>query len=260
MFLFIIYVGERLVPGWTPIIDKPLVDFSFSDWLWAFWDTAKIGNQGGLHSPMVLQFWFIRDLMVISLLSPIIYLALKPLTALREEIPAILLIALLIVSRWVNDVPGLSFQGLLFFSFGGYFSIRKKSFTDVMLPLKWVGLFFALFAWQFECMNLMYAGLIVFVSSVSTRVLKKWDTDNKSRPLFPAFLTRASFFIFACHTLFTGVFLYLFKTDIINPRNALEGLGIYLLCPLILLIIGALFHRLLQKISPKLTALLTGGR
>lgn len=117
MFLFIIYVGERLVPGWTPIIDKPLVDFSFSDWLWAFWDTAKIGNQGGLHSPMVLQFWFIRDLMVISLLSPIIYLALKPLTALREEIPAILLIALLIVSRWVNDVPGLSLPRTSFLLF-----------------------------------------------------------------------------------------------------------------------------------------------
>ena len=100
-----------------------------------FWDISKIGPQGGIAAPLVIPFWYIRDLMVICLFTPIIYKVLHWLANERKEISILLFFALLYASRWAENLPGLSVQGLLFFSFGAFFSIKQIKFIDVMRPL-----------------------------------------------------------------------------------------------------------------------------
>lgn len=106
----------------------------------------------------------------------------------------------------------------------------------------------------------MYAGLIVFVVSVVTRLIEHQQTTGNPRPLIPPFLANASFFIFAYHSLLVGGFRYLFETGAVNPQNGIEALGIYLLCPVILIVVGAITHSLIKKVAPGLARLLTGGR
>ena len=172
-YLFLLSVAEGILPNWTAIVHKPIESFSFTDWLLCFWDISKIGPQGGIAAPLVIPFWYIRDLMIICLFTPIIYKVLHWLANKRKEISILLFFALLYASRWAENLPGLSVQGLLFFSFGAFFSIKQIKFIDVMRPLKWGGLFFAIFAWQINCANLMYAGLIVFTVSTTTRILER---------------------------------------------------------------------------------------
>lgn len=260
IYLVALLAGERTMPGWTANIGKTMTDFTVADWLYAFWDITLIGGQGAMTAPVAIHFWFIRDLMLIALLSPVIYQLLRFLSSQRKEVPIILFMALLYATKWVEGLPGLSSQGILFFSFGAYFSISGLKFTDAMRPMRWGGLFFALFFWQFNSPNLMYAGLIVFVVSVVTRLIEHQQTTGNPRPLIPPFLANASFFIFAYHSLLVGGFRYLFETGAVNPQNGIEALGIYLLCPVILIVVGAITHSLIKKVAPGLARLLTGGR
>ena len=259
-FLFFLSVAESLLSNWTAIVHKPIENFSFSDWLLCFWDISKIGSQGGIAAPLVIPFWFLRDLMVLCLFTPIIYRVLRWLASMRKEVPILLFVALLYASRWVENVPGLSFQGLLFFSFGAFFSIKQVKFVDVMRPLKWGGLFFAIFSWQIDNANLMYAGLIVFTVSIATRFLERRKQQNKLGFPLPTFLTDAVFFVFAYHTIVQGGILFLLKRGIIVPHNALEAFTIYLLSPLVMLAIGVALYQLLNKIAPRILSIYCGGR
>lgn len=129
-----------------------------------------------------------------------------------------------------------------------------------MRPLKWGGLFFAVFAWQVESANLMYAGLIVFTISMVTQFLEHRKRQNKIGFLLPTFLTDASFFVFAYHTMALGGIIFLMKRGIIVPHNIFEGFAIYLLSPLSMLVIGVALHWLLNRIAPRIVALYCGGR
>ena len=219
-FLFLLSVAESLLPNWTAIVHKPIENFSFSDWLLCFWDISKIGSQGGIAAPLVIPFWFLRDLMVLCLFTPIIYRVLR----------------------------------------GAFFSIKQVKFVDVMRPLKWGGLFFAIFSWQIDSANLMYAGLIVFTVSTATRYLERRKQQNKLGFLLPTFLTDAVFFVFAYHTIVQGGILFLLKRGIIVPHNALEAFTIYLLSPLVMLAIGVALYQLLSKIAPRILSIYCGGR
>ncbi len=259
-FLFLLSIGEELFPNRTAIVDKPIVNFAFSDWLLCFWDISRIGSQGGIAAPLVVPFWFLRDLMVLCIFTPIIYRVLRWFAGMRKEVPILLFVALLYASRWIDDMPGLSFQGLLFFSFGAFFSIKRVKFVDVMRPLKWGGLLFAVFSWQIDSANLMYAGLIVFTVSMVTRFLERRKQQGKVRLPLPTTLTDAAFFVFAYHTIVQGGILFLLKCGVIIPHNALEAFTIYLFSPLVMLTIGVALHRLLSKIAPRILSVYCGGR
>lgn len=260
IYLFGLSLVEAMKPGWTAIIDKPIQDFNLTDWLLAFWDISLIGHQGGKATPVAIQFWFIRDLMVITLCSPVIYLLLSRLSKFRKEIPILFFMALLYASKWVDNVPGISFQGFLFFSFGAYFGVSKQCVATTMRPLPWVGMFFAIFAHQVGSLNLMYAGLIIFIIGMTTRFVDYRLQQNKTTDVIPHFLSDASFFIFAYHTLFLGALLWLFKTNLLVPHTATEAIAIYLFSPILMLFLGAGIHALLHRLCPRFLSILTGGR
>lgn len=76
--------------------------------------------------PLLIPMWFIRDLMVTVLLSPVIWWLLR-------RIPFLTLILLAIC--WImgidTHIPGLSFIALLFFAVGGIFFEREYFYESV---------------------------------------------------------------------------------------------------------------------------------
>jgi putative membrane protein len=198
--------------------------------------------------------------MVICLFTPIIYKVLHWLANERKEISILLFFALLYASRWAENLPGLSVQGLLFFSFGAFFSIKQIKFIDVMRPLKWGGLFFAIFAWQINCANLMYAGLIVFTVSTTTRILERRKQQNKLAFPLPLVLINSTFFVFAFHSIVLGGILTILKRGIVVPHNELEAFLIYILSPVIMLTVSVGVYWLFYKIAPRIVSIYCGGR
>lgn len=89
--------------------------------------------RGGIGSgfPIAFQFWFIRDLMVMIILTPIIYFICK-----RAKIYGVLLLCILWFFRWWVNIPGLSILALFFFTAGAYFSINKRNLIVDMDKIK----------------------------------------------------------------------------------------------------------------------------
>ena len=113
-------------------------------WLRMFWDSNRIVEQWNpptvnllgvtMHNgvPATGPLWFIRDLIVINLFSPLVYVFVKHAKGIGLGILAILFI----LNIWF-PMEGFSIIGFLFFSAGAYFAIFSKGLVDSFRKVKW---------------------------------------------------------------------------------------------------------------------------
>ncbi|WP_223584209.1 acyltransferase family protein [Sphingobacterium sp. GVS05A] len=239
--------------------NKLITDYSLLDWLWSFWDTSHVNPLTKKTLPINSPFWFIRDLMVVVLFSPLIYILIKKLRAY-----AVIMLGLLWIFNPFFYLPGLSIVSFFFFTAGAYFSIHKMNFVEVLKPMLFalaplyilivaMALYFIGTGWW---SYLYCAGVIVgllFAITVSTYFIErgKWHLNP--------FLTNGSFFIYAYHRLpLVFVIKILFKW--LHPRSDGVLLLLYLACPAIVILLGLLIYSLLRQWLPRFTAVISGGR
>lgn len=100
---------------------KNITDYTLIDYIRVFWDRGSYDN--GNFVPILCPFWYIRNLLIMSILSPLIYYIIK---YVRE-------IFLLAVAIWWLSTPHNAFisQTILFFCLGAYFSILKMNPLEV---------------------------------------------------------------------------------------------------------------------------------
>ena len=98
-------------------------------WLHNFWDVHTTGHNTNILGitkpvsyPVCIPLWFIRDLMVIVLMSPLVYWAIRHLRLGWTALMA----ALSLTGIWIPLV-GFSASSCLWFSIGAWFSIRGRS-------------------------------------------------------------------------------------------------------------------------------------
>ena len=260
LFLLIIAIGSSLRPGWTAIIDKPLSNFTIKDYLLIFWDTSLIGQKGGLATPIDIPLWFVRNLMVLSLVSPFIYTTIHFLSRWHKSLALFMLIIFLYAIHYLPDQWEGWGQSLLFFSLGATFTILKWDVTKLFKPYGIYGIIGAcLFYWA-QLANLMYAALIVTIISLTTYIIERRQQQGLTSKLIPNILTDSSFFIFAAHTLPQGIILWSLKLEWLPITGATSVLIVYFLSPVILTTVCLLSFILLRRISPISLYFLTGGR
>ena len=260
LFLLIIAIGSSLRPGWTVIIDKPLSNFTIKDYLLIFWDTSLIGQKGGLATPIDIPLWFIRNLMVLSLVSPFIYRTIHLLSRWHKRLALYMLLIFLYAVHYLPDQWEGWGQSLLFFSLGATFTILKWDVTKLFKPYGIYGIIGAcLFYWA-QLANLMYAALIVTIISLTTYIIERRQQQGLTSKLIPNILTDSSFFIYAAHTLPQGIILWSLKLEWLPITGATSALIVYFLSPVILTTVCLLSFILLRRISPISLYFLTGGR
>ena len=106
-----------------------------------FWDAIKTNviNSGPLHlcyeafTPINGPLWFIRDLMVASLLSPLVYFVIK-----YTKGYIILFFTLVFCANLCYPILGIGTGSIYFFSLGASFSILGLSFTSILNKVKTV--------------------------------------------------------------------------------------------------------------------------
>ncbi|ULT28913.1 hypothetical protein KUH03_17295 [Sphingobacterium sp. E70] len=91
--------------------NKLITDYSLLDWLWSFWDTSQVNPHMKKTLPINSPFWFIRDLMVVIVFSPIVYILIKKLKAY-----AVIILGLLWFFNPFFYLPGLSIVSFFFFT------------------------------------------------------------------------------------------------------------------------------------------------
>lgn len=244
-------LGQTLIPFSFSGNNRFIVDYTWRDWLDAFWAKDTM--------PIAYQLWFIRDLMVVMVLSPIVYVLVR---YLRQY--AVILLGMLWIMDWWFQLPGLSLTAFFFFSAGAFFSVHQRNFVVNMRTLLWpsavlyfivavCNLFFINESWcsYIHCIGII-VGCIFLISCIAMCLDREyWHVS--------AFLAGSSFFVYAYH----GMPLALLVNVIIRffpPETEWAIISLYLGSALLIICVGVVLYGLLRKCVPSFLSLITGGR
>ena len=221
----------------------------------------------GNYNTIAVQFWFIRDLMIVCIISPILYFLLKK---------GKLLTILAFFALWMSPVKWspVPMVAIFFFSLGAYFSINGKNIIQEIARLPKIPLYAVAFILMVvdliineppattvhSAANNTYIHNIFILFGIAAVLniiaecfrVGKLKSANKQ-------LANASFFLFAVHLLPLGVIFNKLPAMFL-PHNDFTFLLIYLLSVPLVAVISVWLYKLLKKYFPKFTAIITGGR
>lgn len=247
--LYINYFAER---GDAPDL---VALFNSYGGLRIFWD-----GRDGLY-PHDFPLWFIRDLIVFMILSPVFYFYVR-----KTRIVGIILLYIAYVLLIGIRIPGFSLEGAFYFAVGAYLSIHKIDFTAlcrkhlvmagcVAIPLVLVMVFsFGNYDDAWEHTRRLFT-LFGSAATIGLVVMLFQKEKIQVRPL----LSQSSFFVYAAHG--TIVLPYVGKAlERLLPGNQFWLIIQYFSTTLLTVAILVLCYYLFSKWTPKTTSVLTGGR
>lgn len=214
--------------------------------------------------PINVPLWYVRDLMVLIILTPVIYNAIK------------------YTGKWIIITLGLFYyfiealfmpeggwivmmiRSSFFFSWGAYFSIGKINFIDCMRDFKYAPLLYIPLAitdtlTKTTDFNIFIEQAGIIIGIVSTINITSILLETGKIRVYET-LSQGSFFIFSLHTLIISeigkiIFIVMHLND-----NTYSILFLYLIVPIITIIICISLYMILKRYAPFICRLLTGGR
>ncbi|MDE5944621.1 MAG: acyltransferase [Rikenella sp.] len=250
-----------------PDIHAVKLDFSISAILQSYWNAAhgifiyppNIPPLDG--TPQNAPLWFLRDLMVVVISSPLLYLCIK---RLRHYWVIALGVLWFFNNYWSLSINFLA--AFFFFSWGAYMSINRK---DMLAEF---GRFFKSSAFLYPTLALLYVAaayywpeatgtiktLNVFVGLIFAYNLSAWLLRHKICTV-SRFLASSSFFLYIthgiiCNAAVKGVFYFL------RPTSDLGIISVYTLATCLTITILLSSFYLLKRYTPGLLKVLTGRR
>lgn len=235
---------------------KSVINYDAADFLRAFYDTADADTS----HPICLQLWFVRDLMVVVVASPLVWLLLW-----RLRLAGLAALGLLWFSDLSTGIDGVSTVSFFFFSFGAYFSIANKDFITAARRA-WPYALFIFSITSVVCLLNLYNGnrwldflynlniiavMILMVAAVAAMAEKEISVGNG--------IISANFFIYACH-LIPLVTLKKMTLKLFTPDTDCELLLLYFGCQVVIVAFCVYVYRLLKRLLPLFTAVIVGER
>ena len=235
------------------------------------WATTRInwlGENLRKTGPYDLPLWFLRDLIFVTILTPIIYYIIKKLGLF---IISILFVAY--ISRIWIQLPGFHIIAIFYFSTGAYCALNKINiiqFVDkykLLFPPIFIILLVVTIIYDGEntvigenIFPLFVCTGVFTVFYVASRCVTKYDIKpNKS-------LVSSCFFIYAIH----GVGFPLIGTPLMFTRRVLhfvipgntgyEEVFCYLITPITTVFLSILILMLARRLFPKLTLYFSGNK
>jgi hypothetical protein len=228
------------------------VAFNFRYIIGSLWDIEGY--------PIAYPFWFIRDLMITVVLTPVIYFFIR-----KAKVYGVLLLGVLWFLNWWFVFAGLSIIAVFFFTAGAWFGSNKRNIIDDMGKVKY--LLYALYpvlvmadlltenhaANPFIHNAGRIAGIVFWVNLAAH--LLRTGKVRVSR-----FLAAASFFVYAIHEPFMLSPIRKITYAILNPQSDLTITALYFFVVLVVVLIALELYYLLKRFMPKFTTIITGGR
>lgn len=235
------------------------------------WDTNHInwlGENLRMTGPYDFPLWFLRDLIVVTILTPIIYYVIK-----KFGLFVISILFVAYISRIWTLLPGFSITAFFYFSTGAYFALNKMNIIQFVEKYKL--LFVPI------CMILLVATTIydgentvigqnIYPLFACTGVLTAFYTGSKcirKHNIKPnKLLVSSCFFIYAIH--FVGLpligFPLWFIRDVLHlviPGNTgFEDFICYLTAPIVTAFLCVLLLMFARRWFPKLTLYFSGNK
>lgn len=255
LLLLLLYVIAYAFGHPQDINGKNIVGYSFIDYLRIFWDRGSYDN--GNFVPLLCPLWYIRNLIIMSILSPLLYYSIR---YIRE-------LFLFIVAVWWMTTPHNAFisQTILFFSLGAYFAIFNKNPLEAVGRNK--GIFLTLFSvfaigdilshvYIGTPINLQIHRISLIFNIPAFLLLGDWCVrhgyTNKILP-------NAAFIVFCVHY---PIVVILRKFCIATYSNASDTVHIllYFACVVISTVLSLSIYLVLNRYFPKVKNILSGNR
>ncbi|MDO5759743.1 MAG: acyltransferase [Bacteroidota bacterium] len=213
--------------------------------------------------PVAFQFWYIRDLMIMCLISPLLYKVIK-------KLGLIFIIFLFLI--WLLNFNIVLDSSLLFFSLGAYFSIKQKDIVALMNKFKpYLYILFLCFGildfvfnveptnmfhnasnvYPIHCLFILSGVFAIFTWAVSKS--KNISLKKRSNLFSPSFV----FLLFALHPLTT---LSIFTPLLLKISNNTPLLLAYFLPIILSFFVIYLVYLFMKKFLPSLLSVIVGGR
>lgn len=263
-------IGGILLHGkpWTGILEY----FQENGYLHMLWDcsvweerTTWLGIETHNSGPVLLPFWYMRDLIMMVVISPVIYWLIKK----TKIIFIISLLAIYVFDIRVSWMSGTFTCASLFFSLGAYFAIKKQDFTDVLWKWKKIicPVAIALMIYQTytgsamgdEISKMIHPWLVIFQSfalillaSALCKYPKFYNINKK--------LARTSFFIYALHPFILGYVITIINKVMPMGDTWYVMTFSYLSAPLLCVGICIGIYWMLQKLMPEVLGVIVGER
>lgn len=207
-------------------------------------------------APYMIPLWFIRDLMVISILSPLVYLAIKRFPWFLIPFAMMLMVSSLDVF-WSDLL-----SGFFFFSLGSLVSLYRWNLCRVLEHYRYGLLLATLLCVAVE----LFAGIRLpdLFGCILGGADLLWIFYRMTRshgPWLPKALTGCSFFVYLSHgiTIEPVVISYMMKF----MPDTLPGTILifrYLICAVMTYLVCAALYHTMRLIMPKMLSVLCGGR
>lgn len=247
-----------LTRQWFQFPNNAGLDYYLSSF-WGILDDKKT-----MTYPIAYQFWFIRDLMVLSLFSPVLYCLLSRFKGLLIWLIAVFWLCG--YSLPYIGIRGLSTEALFFFSLGAVFSIYKRNFVNIVRIYGYYPYIFYLlmvavhYAFMVQGHDVQWLFKLIKIAGILSTLNLSAAIVAKHNFRSTTFLASASFFVFAIHApwLLSNIRKLLYVT--LHPASDFAMVVVYFFNILLTVTIALALYYCLKKISPKFTAIITGGR
>lgn len=251
VYVVLMWLGHPL-----EIARKSIADYTWVDYLNAYWIRGKI--QGGNGVPLLCPYWFIRNLMILCVISPIINYGIRKAWYL----------VLLLLTVWWISIPHNAMipSSLLFFSLGATFSIYRQDLL-VLLSRYSQSL---LIAWCFVAfldilLHWLHLGgafyfhrgsivLNIFVMIWLAYRITQGEVSDKMQ-----FLSQSSFWMFTVHYPFV-VFLRKSTLSVFNSSSTMVQIGMYSVFVVIVMALSIITYFVMYKTYPRFVRFSAGDR
>ena len=243
------------------------IEINNIDWYHVLWDSQVWGgeciNWFGLHAvhntgPELFPFWFMRDLIVVVLLTPIVFYSIK-----RIGFYFICIIGFFYFSGIWPDIHGFSSTALFYFSLGSWFTLKKYDLCKTLYPFRWY--FYITYMVLLPLMVYLdgkqtYGGKSVYVLiGVLTLLCFNYYLVKEKGIRKSPLLVSSCFFMFAFH-IFILLDVYGNMNKVIGNSSPFQLNLLYLITPIATVIVCVCIYYCIHRWFPSVCRVLTGGR
>ena len=231
-------------------------------------DNNWFGIEGTMcNAPILFPLWFVRDLMIVMICSPLVFWAVK-----RYKLIPIAVLAACYITGLPLPVHGNSAGSFMWFGLGAYFAIHGRNMTEslyrkrklayttaiVLVLLATWGIVFEPLGWNFIVLCVIPSSVAVFCLFYAA-IKRGYVRSSK-------WLASSSFFVFCCHLFMlqwsARVCSIAFQNKMIETFVGKDILLLarYFAQPLLAVAMCLALYWLLEHTMPRLLGVLTGGR
>ena len=231
---------HRFIPNLMNPSFENIANFDFLKLINCYWS-----GSGG--QPIAFQFWFIRDLIVFVILSPVFYFLFRKTWI---GIALFTVVYLFDLSPWLWSA--------YFFALGAWLGIQKIDFIAFSRNIGKYTLILSVMSLVIMMIG-DFSGIrqIYILSSIIT--IAAYGSKLMERVYIPEFLSNSSFFLFCVHALPLLIIEKISTTILVGKPEWLWIID-YFFNPLMIIICSTIIYILFKKSMPKFTSFITGGR